>query len=468
MTLIVRYDDSYPPERRYAVDVVLRTLLGLEYEVVPHSLPAVHILRRDDPFGRCVRVADVLFQALPEEWLTPAIVPGPPLPSCTVPEAWDPDERLVDRSIPVLFGRTCPNGEYLQRSADGVDIGIDIFGSAFFMLTRLEEVVDPERDEHGRFPASASLAARAGFLHRPIIDEYAALLARGLAAIEPRYEPRRRRGRLVLSHDVDLPRMHAPCATWRSVAGRAWDELRAGAPRRAVGRLASFAARATGWRDPYDTFDFLLAEGRRVGATATFNIMTGCSDPRFDPDYDPGAPFLRRLLHSVRDRGQRVGFHPSYATSTDLETTRREYETFRDLLEEEGVDPGPVGGRQHFLRFENPVTWRNWSAIGAEEDSTLGYPDAVGFRCGTCRAYPVFDLIARESLPLRERPLVAMDTTLLHYMKLTPTAARDRVADLARTCRRVGGDLTLLIHNSSLYSGARRRWCADVLDATGS
>ena len=47
----------------------------------------------------------------------------------------------------------------------------------------------------------------------------------------------------------------------------------------------------------------------------------------------------------------------------------------------------------------------------------------------------------------------------------SPAEARDRVAGLGRTCRRVGGDLTLLIHNSSLYSSPRRRWYTDVLDS---
>jgi hypothetical protein len=409
----------------------------------------------------------VLFQALPETWCMPALMPSLPLAECEVPPEWDPHGQLVEPRLPVLFGRPCSDGRFLRETRDEIEIGLDVFGSAFFMLTRLEELVDPTRDEHGRFPANASIAARAGFLHRPIIDEYVALLARALATLCPRLGRAPRGSRLILSHDVDLPRMHEPDATWPSVMKRSFKEMRAGARHRARTRMTSFAARRLGRRpeDPYDTFDFLLHESERVGAEASFNIMTGCSEPRFDPGYDPGTPFLRGLLRTIDTRGRRVGFHPSYGSSTDLETTKREYETFRTLLDEEGIDPGPLAGRQHFLRFDNPSTWRNWSAIGAEEDGTLGFPDAVGFRCGVCRVYPVFDLLARSPLPLQERPLIAMDTSLLNYMKLSPAEARDRVAGLGRTCRRVGGDLTLLIHNSSLYSSPRRRWYTDVLDS---
>jgi hypothetical protein len=135
------------------------------------------------------------------------------------------------------------------------------------------------------------------------------------------------------------------------------------------------------------------------------------------------------------------------------------------VLDEEHIDQGPLGGRQHFLRWSNPMTWRNWSELGADHDATLGFAEHIGFRCGTSRPYGVFDLEQRQTLPLREHPLIAMDTTLLDYMNLAPADARDRVADLSRTCRRLGGDFSLLVHNSTLYSGARRRWYGNLLDA---
>ena len=65
---------------------------------------------------------------------------------------------------------------YYAESDGGIQLGLDIFGSVFFMITRYEEVVKSDRDEYDRFPAAASLAYQEGFLDRPIVNEYLEIL----------------------------------------------------------------------------------------------------------------------------------------------------------------------------------------------------------------------------------------------------------------------------------------------------
>ena len=74
-----------------------------------------------------------------------------------------------------------------------------------------------------------------------------------------------------------------------------------------------------------------------------------------------------------------------------------------------GVEQAQWGGRQHYLRWENPETWRACEDAGLAHDSTLGFSAGSGFRTGACVDHPVFDLRARRALRLRERPLVVMD-----------------------------------------------------------
>ena len=109
------------------------------------------------------------------------------------------------------------------------------------------------------------------------------------------------------------------------------------------------------------------------------------------------------------------------------------------------------GGRQHYLQWVNPATWRNWDGAGLDYDCTLGYGDAVGFRTGTCREYPVFDLLRRRPLGLRERPFQVMDVTLFGYLALPPDRALDAVLAIARECRRYRG--------ASASSGTTTRCC---------
>jgi hypothetical protein len=85
-------------------------------------------------------------------------------------------------------------------------------------------------------------------------------------------------------------------------------------------------------------------------------------------------------------------------------------------------------------------------------DSTLAYAEQVGFRSGTCREHPVFDVIERRALPLRERPLTVMEGTLFDYMRLDPAAALAELRKARDSVRRFGGKMVLLWHNSSLQS----------------
>ena len=44
------------------------------------------------------------------------------------------------------------------------------------MLSRYEELIVLDRDSHNRFAAESSIAFKAGFLDRPIINEYLEIL----------------------------------------------------------------------------------------------------------------------------------------------------------------------------------------------------------------------------------------------------------------------------------------------------
>ncbi|MBN1429117.1 MAG: hypothetical protein JXB07_12145, partial [Anaerolineae bacterium] len=110
-------------------------------------------------------------------------------------------------SLPVLFWGHNADSEstpFAELRSDGTLIfHADIIASALFMLTRWEETVFPVRDEHDRFPATASVAYKHGFLDRPLVDEYALILREWLRVILPGWEPESRSFSVKLSHDID-------------------------------------------------------------------------------------------------------------------------------------------------------------------------------------------------------------------------------------------------------------------------
>lgn len=443
----IAHPRGYASERHYAAQVVLGELLGLEHSLVEEERADVELTLVGEE-GRVV-LADVLFATPGDRWLAPDSLPRTPL------ARWR-DAPGADRDLPVLYGEgRLEAADRTTRSA------LDVFGSAFFMLTRYEEAALTERDARDRFPAAASLAAREGFLGRPLVDEYVELLWAALLRVWPRLDPPARTLRVLPSHDVDVP------FASRRVLRRLARAAAAGLVRRRDPRPALTWLRARTGRDPFDTFDFLLDESERRGLKSTFFVMTGPAGPGDEGDYSIDDPRIRRLLRTAHARGHEIGLHPSYDTFRDGDQMRFERDELARACAEEGIEPAPLGVRQHFLRWENPTTWQVADEAGFAYDSTLTFPEQPGFRCGTCREYPAFDLRSRRQLRLRERPLIVMDATLVEpqYLALSHERALETIRDLKRACRRFGGVFTILWHNDRLTSKRDRRLYLDALDA---
>jgi hypothetical protein len=433
VTLLVEAPAGYEPERRYILEVVLSDWLGLEWTLRQGDRGDVRIALAEDPDGACVVLPDVLFATPAADWLTPASMPS----------------VRAHEGFPMLYGTA---------------VDVDVLGSAFFMLTRYEELVVGDRDHYGRFPAAASIAAREGFLGVPIVDAYVELLWDALARTWPGLERRPRAFEVILSHDVDDPLTtldHGPRDVVRQLGG---DLVRRRDARLAGRRLRALLGDRRA--DPNNTFDFLMDVSERHGLSSAFYFLAHRDERPREGPYLFEDPWVRALIGRIGRRGHEVGIHPSHGTHVDADRTREEVARLIRVAEGEGVHQERWGGRQHFLRWANPDTWRNWEAAGLHYDSTLAYSEAVGFRTGTCHPYRVFDLHARRALDLRERPFQVMDVTLLSSMALSLDAARAAVLDIAAQCRRYDGALGILWHNNTLLrSASEKRWYASLVAA---
>ena len=466
MTLVVRVPQGLDPEREYAVSVLLREFLGLEVVLTPGPPGAVSICANDEPNSPILAVADVFFDQAAGAWLRGECAPRAPLAEWEIPPALRAASGSLPDRVPVLFSRTLGDGSLCRLEPGRVEIGLDLFGSAFFMLTRYEEVAKPQRDGHGRFPARGSLAVRADVLGRPVVNEYVEVLWSALRRLWPRLERRRRDYHVLPTHDVDrafgssgpLPRMLLSAGA---------DLIRRRDPGLAWRRLAAVAAvrRGDARSDLYNTFDWLMDVSERSGLVSAFYFLAGRTDPRFDGDYTLDDPRIRKLMRRIAERGHEVGLHASYASFGSPETIRSEYDALRRAAEAEGVRQDVWGGRQHYLRWEAPTTWQGWDEAGLDYDSTVGFAERPGFRCGACWEFPVFNLRSRRVLRLRERPLVMMDVSLLgrDYMDLGYAEAAVEVERILASCRLVGGDAVLLWHNNNVLAARDRRLYATAV-----
>jgi hypothetical protein len=463
--LRVRHPPGYPSERRYITDVLLTEFLGLDHVMEETRSRDVEISLNDDVDGTRVVMPDVLFGTPPETWLTADSLPRRPLQRNRL-QSSRLLPRLVSPVLPVIYGGPPGDARLVCEDEAGIRLGVDVFGSAFFMLTRYEELVRIERDPHARFSVAGSLAAVEGLVDRPIVNEYLELLWSAMSSLWPGLRRRQRQFRLRASHDIDW--RFCTGATVREMARYvAGDVVRRRDVPLALRRVETYVRKRSGdpGADLCDTFDLLMDATERRGLRSSFYFIADHTNPEMDGDYSLDDPWIAPVLRRIHERGHDVGLQPSYDTYLDPAQTRAELERLVAVCERLGIRQSRWGGRQHFLRWENPITWQNWDDAGLAYDSTLGYADRGGFRCGVCFEYPVFNLRTRRRLHLRERPLVAMDTALLQHAKLGSGEALEEITRLKRRCRLFDGEFTLLWHNTRARSPRERRLFEASLDA---
>jgi hypothetical protein len=241
--------------------------------------------------------------------------------------------------------------------------------------------------------------------------------------------------RLKLSHDIDLvgfPR------SLRSTVGHVYPRRN---PRAFFRDALSFIGKGA------PAYLEAVVETARIsrerGLDSAFYWKASARTP-WDSGYDPRHPHVRRVIEGLREQTFELGAHPAYGTFDNFQQLQAEVERLRQV-----VGPGPIGGRQHFLRWR-PSTWTLWERAGLSYDSSLGFADAMGFRAGTAVPYHPWLIDEDRESALLEIPLIVMDCTPVEYMRLGTADTLAAIAALARRCEAVGGVFTLLWHNSSV------------------
>jgi hypothetical protein len=362
-------------------------------------------------------------------------------------------QPLFEYSIPVIFwGESNERRKIAECRSDGTLIFyVDIVATVFFMLSRREETNQQLHDEHGRFPAFASVAHKQGFLDLPVADLYGLILREWFRLVMPGWDPSRSHLRINITHDIDWVYQFSSVLQFARMAGsallRRWDlkEL--------MGHFRSlYVQMAAPQQDEFYRSIYKLAEISEACQLSSRFYFMAAEAGSYQQGYNPSSSLMRQCLHDLQDRGHEIGFHPGYDTLDD--PTRLMVEKQRL----ENAFGGRVsGGRQHYLRFHVPQTWRDWEQAGLLYDSTMGFADFEGFRCGTCHPYHPFDIELDREMKILEIPLIVMDASLLHYRNLSSQEGRERILQLARRCSDVGGIFTLLWHNTS-FSGRWMQW----------
>jgi len=424
--ITVYIPNNFIPERTYAVRTLLQHYLGIEVHVEPRkgqihyelSWEEKSMIIKDQFFGHTI---------VGQTYMHPDRIPV---------NAREASHADLDKCI-IIFGE-----DNMVKDQNQVTSDFDLFASAFFMLTRWEESLGLYEDLHGRFPADKALMVKSGFILRPVVDEYVALIKKWLLQLGYAVPPGRGTYKVIPTCDVDMPFFWLKKPRWKVLLGQ-WKKNRTFSSFKETKQKIK-AVESGVEKDPYDTFDYMMSLAEKAGLTFDFNMLVG-GISQYEGYYSVNDPMILSLMKSFKERGHKIGLHPSYNSFLDRKLIFEE----KQILAKH-IDTPVRTSRQHYLRYSVSATARYLEDANIKADSTLGYAAEPGFRCGTCKPFPIFDIALQKTLSLFEHPLLIMDVSFRFYKQYTPEQSIALCSQIMDQVKKHNGELVFLWHNSNL------------------
>lgn len=365
------------------------------------------------------------------------------------------DSKSFDEKVTIKVFSLAENRNLFSLENKVVRVNFDMLTISFLLLTRFEETLTEDCDKYGRFRYADSLCSKYDFVDIPLVDEYAMLLRKFVMDNFPNVSIEKRKPRLLPTHDIDfLFRFPNFPKAIKTIAGDLFK--RKSLPTSCKSMLAYIKSLHDFRNDPYTwaTLELVkISEGLKLESCFYFKSL--CSGDN-DCSYNIFSRKSHSCINYMLAHGMRIGLHGSFDSFSDKALFCKEKSNLESVSGQNIVD-----GRQHFLRFDVYQTPKIWQTSGICHDSTLGFPEHEGFRCGTCHPYPLFDVKNNCELQVIEHPLIVMDTTLFQYRELTEEKAFDSICHLYDRCVSVEGDFVMLWHNTTMY-GELESWYKNV------
>jgi hypothetical protein len=359
------------------------------------------------------------------------------------------EKVIADQNIKVTKWNDLP----VFFQVEGVSVWpFDPFALSFYLITRYEEYLPFEPDEHGRFRPELSLACREGFLQVPLVDAIVYELKNLLNERFPEESIPGQPFRFIPSFDIDIAYAHSGKGWPRAAAS--WLKLLLKADFRQIKeRISTLSGKMA---DPYDNFRLHLDLAAKYGLPVMYFVLMG-DFGRYDRNSSYRSRKFRNLLSGLSKRAE-MGLHPSYQSFLHPQIFKKEKQRLENIIQK------PVTkSRFHFLRVKFPESFRILLSENIKDDYSLGYSSMNGFRASTCTSFYFYDLEREEKTDLRMHPFIFMDSAMIDHLNITPGAAIAEINHLLKQVEIHGGEAIGIWHNYSLSEKDQYKGWQDVL-----
>ena len=324
-------------------------------------------------------------------------------------------DRCAVERYAVVGGSASPEDEAITRYI----IRTDIVYNTFFFISRAEELINTQRDEHGRFLAKYSILGQNNRLMIPTVDEYARMLMKllDLPLPTPSFS------QIYLTHDVDT------IAHYRHLRGAIGGIVR-GEWRKVMASLKDIH------NDPAFTFSWLIAQDKKVEGAERIYFVKDTMGKGYDyPQYKLDGKDFETAEQLIENSDAKIGWHGSYYGGDKAN---------RQLGDKARLH------RSHYLRCSIDQMQR-LAEVGVTDDFTMMFPDQVGFRLQTTRPVRWINPKTMQLTDLVLHPLTVMDCTLSNsnYMNLSEDEAYFECQRLLEKIHQNAGEVVLLWHNTT-------------------
>lgn len=338
------------------------------------------------------------------------------------------------------------NNRFVTKKDDYLFVNADIITLPFLLLSRKEELLIGQFDNHNRFLYEKSLSKMYNIIDFPIVDEYAFLLRKEINKYL-KISLNVKKTNLYLTHDVDnLFRFSNFINNFKTIIGG--DLINRKNFKMFFSSISEYRRyKNDSMYDPkIEAIYKLIDISKKYNLKSHFFFLCynkGDDDYRYDIFDDR----VKIIINYIKENGMYVGLHTGKNANNNLDNFVSQYNNlfkFTDFTE----------NRNHYLMFNALNTVDILEKNNIKYDYSLGYRERIGFKCGTSYDFPLYNFKENRESSVIERPLIVMDVTLKETMKLTKENAVKSVLKLYDSVRNVNGDFTILWHPDSVI----REW----------
>ena len=324
-------------------------------------------------------------------------------------------------------------------NTEGEDLPFDPFSVAFYLVSRYEEHLPFEPDQHGRFSYNISLAHSEGFLQQALVNRLAYLLKELLIKHYPEARFVEKEYHFIPSIDIDIAFAHLGKGFVRTYGAMVKLLLK--------GNMAEIKSRILTMRgktkDPYDNFNFIIEACNEYKLNPVFFVLAGEPGPN-DRNLSTSNKKFALLLKDLSQKAD-IGIHPSYGSDNNEDILKKELGRLQSVIAKTIIK-----SRQHFVRLSFPQTYRMLISNNIKEDYSMGYADNTGFRASIASPYKYFILSENKETDLRVFPFMLMDTTMGDYLGLEPEQYLDAALPIIEEVKKYKGTLIGIWHNYAM------------------